>query len=257
MPLNVERILDPVDLRDASGRFWNQERATRILSPNPIPDRQGIPTNLEAMKEYVHNKDEVADVVGFFREGFSDNDLNLGELWELACTVHRLPLYLSLRANLPIGEENLPPVLVDASRVTAGIVAVTHSMLSEFMPSTPTSPDTLYEYATGKNPDQINYFISDDGEDSCPAPKHAVLKILDLLIIPVGDDTPRTIPFLGLLDKKDIQGARDFALYHQLFFNYVQGLEDTLPIGDKEVNVVNERIRSLFAELSSSLGYED
>jgi len=257
MPLNAERILMPSGLHDTSGRSWDQGSAERALSSNPIPDRHGIPTNLEAMKEYACRKDEVSEIIGFFREGFSDEDLSLGELWELSCTVQRLPLYLSLRANLPIGEENVPPVLVDASRVTAGIVAVTQSMLSEFMPSTPISSSTVYDYAIGKNTDQINYFISEDGEDSCPAPKHAVLKILDQLITPVRDDTPRSIPLHGLLDEKDIQAACDFALYHQLFLNYVQGLEDKLPTEDKEVDEVNKRIRMLFAELSLSLGYGD
>jgi len=258
MPLDIERILVTPVLHDTYGRSWNENSAKKVLSPNLIPDRHGIPTNLEAMKEYISKKDEVSELIGIFRDGFSEDDLTLGELWELASTIYRLPLYLSLRARSQASETNLSPALVDASRATAGIVAVTHSMLSEFMPSMRISPPTIYDYASGGNSDQINYFITEDGEDSCPAPKQMVLKMLDALISSPDDHAPELLDIAdGLFNEDDIQGARSFALYHQLFVSYVQSLEDSLPTTKEGTDQMNQRIRMLYDELSSSLGYRD
>lgn len=220
--LSVHRVAHPA--LDAEGRHVGES--------NVFPDalRMRIPTewrvcqypgsryrndammNLTALKAMSKYWKPVLQGVRAVRSEFvrryallPDGRWRMGDLHAAACSVLALPTLLLMRANAPISNGELPPVLSSMFRVTDGVRMVTAYML--FLPElpmtygTPISAAELY-----RTVERDNHFISNRGV--CAGPQPMVEELLATLL----DGKPVAGMSESTAWDGDIPAAVDYAL---------------------------------------------
>jgi hypothetical protein len=192
----VHRIAHPA--LDAEGRHIGEMNVfpddMRMKLPTewrvcPYPGsryRDEMPMNVTALKSMTRNWKPMLRGVLAVREEFlrrhsllPDGRWRLGELHALSCAVLALPSLLLMRANAPVPNGTLEPVLSSMFRVTDGVRMMASYLLlllgSSNTYDTPITAAELYRYT-----EQGNHFLSNRGV--CAGPPHMVEEFLATLM---------------------------------------------------------------------------
>ncbi len=135
-----------------------------------------------------------------------DGRWRAGDLHALGCSVLALPTLLLMRANAPVPNGALEPVLSSMFRVTDGVRMVMAYLL--FLPERPMTHDTPISAAElFRIVEQENHFISDRGV--CAGPQPMVEELLATLMEgrPVAGDPSSSSPW-----DAELPAAVDYAL---------------------------------------------
>ncbi len=192
----VHRVAHPA--LDAEGRHIGESNvfpdAMRMKLPTdwrpcPYPGsryRDEAMMNVTALKSMTRHWKSVLQGVLAVREEFlrhhpllPDGRWRLGDLHALCCAVLALPTLRLMRANAPVPNGELDPVLSSMFRVTDGVRMVTAYML--FLPELPMPYDTPMTAAELlRFTEQDNHFLSTRGV--CAGPPHMVEEFLATLM---------------------------------------------------------------------------
>ncbi len=219
----VHRIAHPA--LDAEGRHVGEMNvfpdAMRMKLPTewrvcPYPGsryRDEAPMNVTALKSMTRHWKPVLRGVLAVREEFlrrhpllPDGRWRLGDLHALSCAVLALPSLLLMRANAPVPNGTLDPVLSSMFRVTDGVRMMASYLLllleSSITYDTPITAAELYRYT-----EQGNHFLSTRGV--CAGPPHMVEEFLATLM----DGKPVTgAPIPTAAWDAEIPAAMDYGL---------------------------------------------
>ncbi|MCP3141538.1 hypothetical protein [Pyxidicoccus xibeiensis] len=175
--------------------------------------RQAAPMNVTALKSMMRHWKPMMHAVLAVREAFlrhhsrlPDGRWRLGDLHAISSAVLAVPTYMMMRANAPVENGALDPVLSNIYRVTDGVRMVTAYLL--FLPEEPMTYDTPLSsaellYVT----DRDNHYIGNRGV--CAGPPNLVAEYFETLMDgrPVAGEPP-TLPAWA----QDITPGVDYGL---------------------------------------------
>ncbi|MFP2923879.1 hypothetical protein ACLESO_01430 [Pyxidicoccus sp. 3LG] len=173
--------------------------------------RNNAPMNVTALKSMMRHWKPMMHAVLAVREAFlrhntvlPDGRWRLGDLHAVACAVLAVPSYMLLRANEPVPNGTLDPVLSNIYRVTDGVRMVAAYLL--FLPEEPMTYDTPISssellYIT----DRDNHYLSTRGV--CAGPPNLVDEYFQTLMDgrPVAGEPPARVPW-----EQDILAGVDY-----------------------------------------------
>ncbi len=258
MNIPIERlIVQDTDITDTEGRQF--ESQSPIFVDNKLVGRGGFKTDIQAFKEFSERRESVISLISFLRSGFSQEPLTLEELFVCSSALYHLPAYMILRASQPCLTDSLPPSVIDTGRTAAGVFLVSAAMMSTSSQEQQRfSPEEIYEFANGKNPDQKNFFVEADNDmQSCPAPEqmvkdvlHSMLYYPELNAINVSSSDWREV-----LTEKDIPFSLLFGLSYY-WFRHSYEKYGVLPVDAfKEKAELMQDIKRFYIKVNIALGF--
>jgi len=206
MRISPESLISLNQVVDTTGRHFSPLADKPLFEMNRIKGREGHKTNVEAFKEFSEHDSSVFKLVCFLRSGYSEPVLPIGKLHDLASAIYVLPVYLVSRRSSPIGEDAIPPSLIDASRASVGISYLAGEIMLHLGREEYISGEKIYEYGNGNNPQKRNFFVQPHGttSESCPAPEKTVKKVLNMMIGKSTSDDDRETDWAGLITEDEV-----------------------------------------------------
>ncbi|HVZ12715.1 MAG TPA: hypothetical protein VG965_06830 [Patescibacteria group bacterium] len=243
--------------RDSTGRYMMTFPQPEDMVPNNIPGRENRLTNTTAYHEVMEHRRSILSLIYFLRANYDSDQLTISELSELALSVAVLPTYLTSRRTNPVDDGLLPPATIDGARMTSGMCTALFELVESRTVETTDhiSGQRLFIMASGANNYDKNYFIEEDGPDSCPTPQHIAVPIFDSFINrpPASADTSFWDKYL---DNDEFDRLIEFGkLTGQLVYD--QEKASLLQAGSPERQEIEGHIDNVVKSMRISLGYDD
>ena len=244
-------------ITDTKGRAMQSDREISALPANHLSGRENYVTDSLAYREIRESIEGVYGLIYFLRSGLPDNRLTLQQLCNFALGLHALPIYLALRKENPVPENDVPPAVIDIARTAIGIVSPVDDIIFQGNSSQGLmSSDEIYRFAEGDNPKGRNYFLSRFDNRSCPAPAKEVKRVLDAMINKPDDNlvAEGNLRWGMLMSVDDLSSIMEFGyLYKRMVDEGVRGRG--IPPGCQEAKIIALRQQHLYLMMNPALGY--
>ena len=256
MAIQKERLLSTsYKITDTLGRPMYSDVKDGVVTTNRIAGREEYETNRQAFIEFGENALDVENLIAYMREGIVEDKLNPRQIEQFARGLYALPLYLALRKNNPIPENEMPPAVIDTAISANGIASVAEiidrsDLPRDFQPST---VNGIYQFANGRNLAGHNFFIGMSKPPlSCPAPEQVVKRILNALMNrPKGDIKFAKVDWREYLSQEELRNIIIFGAnyWELLLLTHKQKMNG---FSDQEIS---RELEVLTVNINISLGY--